>query len=251
VDVTGAIRLMDRLAKYADELRDLQASVPYTSDHYTEGARWKKVKALLDELVRPCERIARAVDPRLADELIQMYDRSDPENLASTARQVIGRLRTDDVISEIIGPQGPQLAATNLHPWIWEPAARLWNNDHRREALQAAATALFDQWTPAKLGRERDARGGKDLMGQAFSTKDPESGSPRLRIPGYDRATNLRDWTSAHEGAMELGQGAAQLIRNLMTHSLEAPGEQRALEMLAVLSLVARLVDEANVEQAP
>ena len=46
---------------------------------------------------------------------------------------------------------------------------------------------------------------------------------------------------------MKLGQGAAQAIRNRSTHDLTEPDEQETLEMLAVLSYVARLVDNAKV----
>jgi hypothetical protein len=49
---------------------------------------------------------------------------------------------------------------------------------------------------------------------------------------------------------MKLGQGAAQGIRNLSTHDLGQPDEEEALEMLAVLSYVARLVDRAEALQA-
>lgn len=168
------------------------------------------------------------------------------ENQFDVAQEAAGALGWAAKEEAIMGFSGPRLAAASLHPWIWEPAARLWDNGHRREAIQAAATALFDQWTPTKLGREHDTKGGKDLMGQAFTTKDPEPGAPRLRIPNYVKGS--ADWTSVHEGAMHLGQGAAQAIRNVSTHSTDEPDEDKALEMLATLSLVARMVDEAIVE---
>lgn len=50
--------------------------------------------------------------------------------------------------------------------------------------------------------------------------------------------------------AMKIGQGAAQSIRNLSTHDLTKPDEQEALEVLAVLSYAARLVDRADVVRA-
>jgi hypothetical protein len=115
--------------------------------------------------------------------------------------------------------------------------------------VQAAATALFDSHVPAILGRQRDTKGGKDLMGQAFSDKPPDPGASRLRFTAIPEGT--AEWTSAHEGAMKLGQGAAQSIRNSATHNLDEPDEQEALEMLAVLSYVARLVSAADVVTAP
>jgi Protein of unknown function (Hypoth_ymh) len=53
------------------------------------------------------------------------------------------------------------------------------------------------------------------------------------------------DWTSQHEGAGFLGMGCAQAIRNLTTHGAQ-PDEQTALEQLATLSLLARLIDKAQ-----
>jgi hypothetical protein len=44
---------------------------------------------------------------------------------------------------------------------------------------------------------------------------------------------------------------AAAIVRNLSTHDLTVPEEQKALEMLATLSLVARLVESATVESVP
>jgi hypothetical protein len=132
---------------------------------------------------------------------------------------------------------------------VWEPASSRWDAEQRRDAIQAAATNVFDNHLSAKLQRGPDPKGGKDLAGQAFTTKDPEANAPRLRLPGYVQGD--KDWISAHEGAMELGQACAQLIRNLKTHSLTEPPEDEALEMLATLSLFARLVDEAQVVTAP
>ena len=66
-----------------------------------------------------------------------------------------------------------------------------------------------------------------DLMGQAFSTKPPESGAPKLRFTGIQEGTP--DWTSAHEGAMKLGQGAARAIRNLSTTTSPSLTSRRRL----------------------
>jgi hypothetical protein len=134
---------------------------------------------------------------------------------------------------------------------VWGPAATLWDNGHRRAAVQAAASTLFDTEIPAKLERGQDTRGGADLVGQAFSIKPPDATAARLRLPGYDKVLKEKDWVNAHEGAMHLGQGCAQLIRNLSSHGLTEPNEQEALEMLGALSLLARKVADAVVDKAP
>lgn len=158
------------------------------------------------------------------------------------ARQLAGLLSSIDEAEQILGPVGPKLAAANLHPWIWNAAVDLWDDGHRREAVQAAAQALFDNHMPAKLGVP--SRGAKDLVAMAFSTDPPTAGNPRLRLNDYQEPS--QNWTSQHGGARFFGMGCAQLIRNLATHVGSQPDEQPALEQLAALSLFARLVDRAN-----
>ena len=162
--------------------------------------------------------------------------------ILKAARQLAGLLESADEAQRILGPGGPKLAAANLHPWIWNAAVSLWDNGHRREAVQAAAQALFDHHLPAKLGVP-PARSAKDLASQAFSTQPPTPGNPRLRLDDYPDPSP--SWTSQHEGAQFVGMGCAQLIRNLVTHGAQ-PDEQTALEQLASLSLYARLVDRAK-----
>lgn len=159
------------------------------------------------------------------------------------ALQLAGMLDSADEAQQILGPVGPKLAAANLHPWIWNAAVNLWDNGHRREAVQAAAAALFDSHLPAKLGVPARPSA-KDLVAQAFSTDPPTAGNPRLRLDDYPNPSP--SWTSQHEGARFFGMGCAQLIRNLVTHGAQ-PDEQTALEQLASLSLLARLVERAKV----
>jgi hypothetical protein len=212
---------------------------------------WDGVVRGIDEGLPMMERFAQEVDPRLAVQLRapDEYPAWLHQNKLHACHELRGVIFHQQEIADIVGPQGPQLAASQLHPWVWDHAAKLWSDGHRRAAVQAAATALFDTYIPTKLHRERDIKGGADLVGRAFSIKPPEPGAPRLRFMDIPEGTS--EWISTHEGAMKLGQGAAQAIRNLVTHGLAEPDEQEALEMLAVLSYVARLVDKADVITEP
>lgn len=187
-------------------------------------------------------RIATRVDPELVDELKkESYGWRWYETL-DASRQLAGVLSSAKETERILGPVGPKLAAASLHPWIWNAALNLWDDGHLREAVQAAAAALFDSHLPAKLGVP-PGKSAKDLVTQAFSTNPPTSANPRLRLADYPDPSP--SWTSQHEGAQFLGMGCAQLIRNLVTHGAQ-PDEQTALEQLASLSLLARLVDRAK-----
>ena len=85
------------------------------------------------------------------------------------------------------GVAGPNLAAADMHPWVWDVAASLWDEGYRREAVQAAATSVFNSHLPAKLGLPAGTLP-RDLA-NAFSTDPPTATQPRLCLPGYTQAT--------------------------------------------------------------
>lgn len=240
MDVERALAKVRELASACDQLHDLGMTMAVRGGYGFDHPNYAATKAKADELIGPYERIARAVDSRLADELRDTYAR-DADYAGPKCRQVIGRLQSDEEIDEILGPTGPRLAAKDLHPWIWNAAVDLWSDGHYREAIQRAATALFDSHIPAKLGVH-----GKpgDLVSQAFSTDPPQPGKARLRLPGYQEGTE--SWTNAHEGAKLIGMGCVKAIRNLSTHDVDQPSEQEALEGLATLSMLARWVADAK-----
>ena len=165
-------------------------------------------------------------------------------SIQEASQQLAGLLSSLEEAEQILGPRGPKLSVASLHPWIWNAAVSLWDNGYRREAVQAGATALFDQHLPAKL-EVPGPPSAKDRVGQAFSTDPPSPGKPRLRLDDYPEPSP--NWTSQHEGAKFFGMGCAQLIRNLATHTGAQPDEQSALEQLAALSGLARLIDRAKV----
>lgn len=45
-------------------------------------------------------------------------------------------------IEEKLGDNSPHIAASQLHPWIWEGARSLWNSGHFREAVSAAVRKI-------------------------------------------------------------------------------------------------------------
>lgn len=189
-------------------------------------------------------RIAERADPEIALK-IKMDSYGWPYyRVREASQQLAGLLSSLEEAERILGPVGPKLAAASLHPWIWNAAVDLWDNGHLREAVQAAATALFDQHLPAKLGIPGPPSA-KDRISQAFTPDPPQHGKPRLRLDDYpDPSPN---WTSQHDGAKFFGMGCAQLIRNLATHTSAQPDGQSALEELASLSALARLIDRAKV----
>jgi hypothetical protein len=142
-------------------------------------------------------------------------------------------------------PTLPRLDPAELHPWVAESAARLWQDGHQRQAVQAAATSV-ETWLRTKTCVHQGSI--TSLVGSVFSASDPTPDTPRLRFDGFDPVES-DGWKSAHDGAAAFGRGCFLRIRNLYTHH-EGDTDQEDLEALAALSLLARWIDGAEVVKA-
>lgn len=154
--------------------------------------------------------------------------------------EAVAILAHREELYSIVGPVGPRLSATELHPVIWGAAAALWDDGHVRPAVQTACTALEGllqlSTGPAVAGEN---------LALVFSSGSASTESPRLRIRGVEPAS--RTSKSAHEGAAALVRGSFLAIRNLVSHpGWPDPDEIEGLEMLAVLSYVAHLIDRSE-----
>lgn len=161
---------------------------------------------------------------------------------AIRAREELAR---EQEIKQNLGENAPELSATQLHPWIWSGASSLWQSSHYHEAVGGAIRKLNAE-TQNKLGR-RDVSE-TDLFKQAFTLAAPVPGKSRLRRMAVDRS---KTYESIQRGAMALAEGVFAGIRNPISHEVDQElTEQEALEYLAVLSVLARWVDESEVEAA-
>lgn len=148
-------------------------------------------------------------------------------------------------VDENLGENAPELSATELHPWIWEGAKSLWQSGHYREAVGGAIRKLNAE-TQNKVDR-RDVSE-TDLFKQAFSMDEPKVGKSRLRRMKDDGSDTYK---SVQRGAMALAEGVFAGIRNPLSHEVDQElSEQEALEYLAALSVLARWVDQSDVEAA-
>ena len=200
--------------------------------------------------------IAERVQPRLAARLEEptetVYDDEGEYawqwgGVLAAGETLFGVLKHARVREQILGPAGPALAAEGLHRWVWHAAVDLWDGGHYKQAVNGAAAKVEEQ-TQLKLGRE-DLYGTK-LYTEAFRL-ETKPGERRLRFTHLTEKTadgNLTEtWKSAHQGAMNYGQGCALGIRNMNAHGTRELPEQEALEYLAALSVLARWVDTAQV----
>ena len=154
-------------------------------------------------------------------------------------------LEREEEIRQNLGEDAPEISAASLHPWVWSGASSLWASGHFRSAVEDAAKKVNAE-TQNKIGR-RDVSEA-NLFREAFSTDPPIPGRPRLRRMPSDGS---RTYESMQRGAMALAEGIYRGIRNPLNHeNPEDVPEQIALEYLAAMSVLARWVDEANVELA-
>ena len=166
-----------------------------------------------------------------------------PTSAVGPTERLAGAIRSIEEAEEILGPQGPQLSASELHPWVWEEAAPRWDAGFYRDAVQAAATRIFDVELPRKLG-VRPSRNPADLF--AAFAPDKSTGTV-LRFPIDEDDPS---WASVHREPSWVGQGAVGAIRNPRLHDLTVREDQVALEELAALSLLARWIDDAEARPA-
>ncbi len=244
--LTGVLELIDRWGELYDRCWGKQA--PY--QEHPELA--SQVDALIDE-VRARTKLAHDVIIAMGEEPLAaraveheegMYGGHPFTQARVAVVEAVAILAQREELAEIVGPIGPRLSASELHPTIWGAAARLWDDGHLRAAVQTAAAALEG----LLQGVAGPGVSGESLAG-LFSTNDPTVGSPRLRICNVSPAS--KSWKSAHEGAAALVRGAFMGVRNLMSHpGWPDPSPREALEMLAVLSYVAHLVDQSDTVEA-
>jgi len=187
-------------------------------------------------------KIADQVGPEHRQAIVHGLDGSYTSAVGPTER-LAGAIRSIEEAEEILGPQGPQLSASELHRWVWEEAAPRWDAGFYRDAVQAAATRIFDVELPRKLG-VRPSKNPADLF--AAFAPDKSNGTVLRFAIDEDNPS----WASVHRGTQLVGQGAVGAIRNPRTHDLTVREDQVALEELAALSLLARWIDDAEARPA-
>lgn len=241
MDIPRALEKVCELLDLVEQSRQW-ASTDNERYYSDEGRQLSlRIRALLP-VVR---KIATAVEPDLQNGFVEQPRRWEWSSVYDALIRLRGLLEHDQELAEILGPRGPAAAADQLHSWVWAAAASLWDDGYHREAVQAAATQV-EIHARAKIGRQ--GLSGADLMMQAWATDPPRrEAARRLRFTELQPGTET--FISAHEGAKFFGAGCMLGIRNLLTHTLDQPPPQVALEHLAALSVLARWIEAAEVAE--
>lgn len=196
-------------------------------------AQWVIVRQILDRLMPGWH-----VDP----DSRSGYD-SEWKPYRDLAVELQALVIRDQEIQDNLGDGSPSISAANFHPWVWDGARSLWQSRHFRSAVEDAAKKVNAE-TQNKIGRRNV--GETELFKQAFTLDEAKPGAPRLRRMTPDGSDTYK---SMQRGAMSLAEGIFAGIRNPFNH--ESPQdieEQVALEYLAALSVLARWVDESELE---
>jgi uncharacterized protein (TIGR02391 family) len=198
-----------------------------------------------DEIVKRAQVIEQILDrlvPGWRSEIKKKDRQKWSVHYEASIRAREALLRADEVRKNL-GEDAPDLSAAALHPWIWSGASSLWQSGHYREAVEGASKKLNAE-TQNKVGR-RDVSE-TDLFKQAFSMDEAKPCKSRLRRMKDDGSDTYK---SVQRGAMALAEGIFAGIRNPLSHEARQELlEQEALEYLAALSVLARWVDESDVE---
>jgi uncharacterized protein (TIGR02391 family) len=122
----------------------------------------------------------------------------------------------------------------NVHPRIRDVSRDLFTDGHHWDAVFAASKALLN------FVQERSGRhdlDGAALVREVFSKKSP--------LLAFNDLTNPTE-QDEQEGMMHLFEGVVLAIRNPGGHSFPEGSEQRALEYISLISLLAYRVQESK-----
>lgn len=188
--------------------------------------------------------VLQRLDPSLVERITEPTYMSGASDALGAVREGLGTLKMMDEWAENLAPDSPTLAADGFHPHVWIAASAIWSTEQYRVAVQQSAVALS-----AHIAQKaRSNLTERKLVAQVLAPSLPAAGQTRLHFAG-DRMTDT--WKSQQEGLHLVAQGAFAGIRNVATHTVESWTEHVALEQLAVLSVVARWIDNTELVRPP
>ncbi len=158
-----------------------------------------------------------------------------------TLNGLIGRLseKREELVSIVAPKPKAFLDYLNLHPRIADVASDLFKDGYPWEAVFAAAKALVNYVKERSGQHQLD---GAPLMRTVFSRNNP--------ILSFYELLSQTDMDE-QEGMMHLFEGVCLGIRNPGGHSFPEGPEQRAVEYLSLISLLAYRVQQARRKPTP
>jgi uncharacterized protein (TIGR02391 family) len=242
-EIEFAIKKLDRRIQ---ELRGLNIQEAVLTDNGTDIVATSNLRATIRDVFgqnSPEFKEHEYIDLWTGPLFVNMSDGAIVEAKKRGVIQVIGILegligrlrekRSDMSAGATLSPS-TYFDRLNLHPRIREVSRDLFVDGHPWDAVFAAAKALVNY---VKERSDRYDLDGASLMTTAFSKN-----SPTLAF------NDLKDKTDEDEqlGMMHLFEGAVLGIRNPGGHSFPEGSDQRAIEYISFLSLLAYRLQEAK-----
>jgi uncharacterized protein (TIGR02391 family) len=144
-----------------------------------------------------------------------------------------------DLTTGVVSPPSTYIDRLNLHPRVLDVTRDLFLDGYPWEAVFAGAKALVNYIKERSGQHDLD---GAPLVRTVFSSKN--------RILAFNELATQTDFDE-QQGMMHLFEGAVIGIRNPGGHSFPEGTEQRAIEYISLLSLLAYRVQEANRRTSP
>lgn len=213
-------------------------------NHYSTNSVIDKLNSDINAEIPTVKEIVKRLAPELAEDVTTPQHMFGTSKSRHAVEQSLGVLRDQDEWKANLAPDAPSLVADRFHPNVWKAASAIWETGQYRVAVQQAAVSLSAH-IASKAGLSLTER---ELVQLVFAPGDPGKGQTRLH---FSDDKGSKTWKSRQEGLHLLAQGAFAGIRNVATHTEDEWTEQVALEHLAVLSVIARWSDEAEVVNNP
>lgn len=163
-------------------------------------------------------------------------------NIKSAVQRAIGKVETAIAMTkERLGDSGEDAAAKavrayaglDLHPEIARSASKLYTDGHYANAVEAAVKRL-NALVRMRSDLEID---GTSLMEKAFSPNNP--------VLKFNTLADQSD-KDEQRGFMMMFSGAVAGLRNPRAHGFIKDDPERALEFIAFVSLLAKLLERAS-----
>ena len=128
----------------------------------------------------------------------------------------------------------------DLHPAIRDAGLERYRDGHCADAIEDSCKALINHVQTRATKYDLD---GTALMRAVFSAKNPQ-----LCFTPYPYADKTDE--SEQEGMMHLYEGAMLALRNPRAHKLAVDDPERAMEFIAFISLLTKLLDGTQKREA-
>lgn len=163
-----------------------------------------------------------------------------PDIKCAVATALSGLQSAVEILQEKFGDTSPGIGGAirayqglDLHPEISRAASQLYSDGHYSNAVEAAVKAL-NGFVRLRSELELD---GTALMEKAFSPN-----TPILKFNDLDNQSDKDE----QKGFMQMFAGAVAGLRNPRAHGFVKDDPERALEFIAFVSLLAKLLEEAK-----